>query len=160
MGQCRSIPHQAERMSFAGTYKARVTHIVDGDTLHIIMKFRGTYDTHTLRLLGIDTPETHQCSEREKAIGEKVGAWLTPLVGQKVKVVISKRKGPFDRRLARVILPRGEDLTEHMLELGLGKPYDGQRARVPFTPQELTEVDRAVRQAPPLVIRRWCTLFT
>lgn len=158
MGLCKSFPHQAERMSFAGTYQAYVTKIVDGDTLHVIIKFRGVYDTHTLRLIGIDTPEIHQCSPREKAIGEKVKNWLTPLVGQRITVVVSNKREHFGRLLGQIILPCQKDLCEHMLSLGLGKAYDGKRARVPFTPQELTNVERAIRRAPPLVIRRWYSL--
>jgi micrococcal nuclease len=41
--------------SFAQTFTGRVARIVDGDTIHVIA--RG-FDT-TVRLVGIDTPETH-----------------------------------------------------------------------------------------------------
>jgi micrococcal nuclease len=93
--------------------------VIDGDTLKI--------DGETVRLYGVDTPETR----RPRCVGEvKIGRQATALVvdrlapreGQPPVVKIwRKGKDRFGRTLATVRID-GEDLGETLLEAGLAEP--------------------------------------
>lgn len=99
--------------------------MIDGDTLEI--------DGDTVRLYGVDTPETR----RPRCVGEiKLGRQATALVIDrlapregKAPVVRIRRKGEdmFGRTLATVRID-GEDLGEALLAAGLAElTPDGKR---------------------------------
>ena len=94
--------------------------VTDGDTLR-----RGD---ERIRLMGVDAPETL----RPKCLAEKMlGVQATRFVRQRVAAahrVRIERHGldRYHRTLARVWLD-GEDLSQAVIDAGLGVPYSGGR---------------------------------
>jgi len=80
-----------------------VTNILDGDTIEIEY-FRGK---ETVRLLGIDSPESASKNDYIKCLGEKAKEKLQEkLLGKKVKLRVDKLSGVVDQsgRLLRYVL--------------------------------------------------------
>ena len=107
-------------------YKATITRVVDGDTLHadLDLGFKITINT-ILRLYNVDTPETYRPkSEEERALGLKAKEFVSNFVsGQKVTVkTIRDKKGKYGRYLAEIYVD-GEDksLNELLVENKLTK---------------------------------------
>jgi len=115
------------------TYRAQVLHVVDGDTLDLMVSLG--FDMHhktRFRLTGINAPESYgptACAE-----GRAAKQFLTDLlpVGTTVVVKTSKdKKEKYGRFLAEVYLldAKGEVLPQAvnalMVEKGHAKPYFG-----------------------------------
>lgn len=93
----------------------RVVQVVDGDT---IVVERGSY-RDTIRLLGVDTPETHHPTKPVQCYGPEASAYSTArLFGQLVKLeddVVTH--DIYGRRLAYVYL-HGTNFEEELLRKG------------------------------------------
>ncbi|WP_018257087.1 lamin tail domain-containing protein [Halomicrobium katesii] len=126
------------------TVNATVTRVVDGDTVEIRYD-DGTFDT--VRLLGIDTPETRGGTNSaefegvpdtaagraclERAAGNATRA-LEALVGG-VPVVVAvdpkaDRRDRYDRLLAYLVVD-GVDANERLVERGHARVYDSTFSR-------------------------------
>lgn len=110
-------------------YKAKITNIVDGDTLdfEIDLGFGITYNNR-LRLYGIDTPEIRG---KEREAGLIVKNYVENLLlNKEVYLETVKEKGKFGRYIAKVIFynysyPNEEtDLSQHLIEKGMAKKVD------------------------------------
>lgn len=119
--------------------QATVTRVIDGDTVEV--KFtNGTIDT--IRLLGVDTPETtlsnvdvsqygydDTADARDFAfnIGQQAKSYAKQrLSGEQVKVVMdpeSDARGYYDRRLAYIFID-GDDFDRSLLQEGYARVYD------------------------------------
>jgi micrococcal nuclease len=101
---------------------ARIVRIIDGDTLVA----RASGQRVTVRLLGIDAPETHGATA--ECGGRAATRQLSRLApaGSRVRLVTDSRSGDtrdrYGRLLAFVDGPRG-DLGEHQLRAGLAYVY-------------------------------------
>lgn len=73
--------------------RARVIRIVDGDTLHVDL---GGTDT-TVRLIGIDTPETHGRGGLRECFGQEATRRLEGLLGKGAAVTVVRDAEPRDR---------------------------------------------------------------
>jgi micrococcal nuclease len=102
----------------------RVTHIVDGDTIHLTCN--GTL--HKVRLLGYDTPEIyHPHCAAEKQAGDAATDLLRRLIESgPVTGVAFAGLDRYGRDLARVSIG-GQDVSAHMLASPLALPYQGHR---------------------------------
>jgi micrococcal nuclease len=137
---------------------ARVTDVVDGDTLDVRLA-DGTEDT--VRLLGVDTPEVHvettpaefegvpetaagrACLRRQ---GERASAYAVEmLAGERVTLrfdAAAGRRGGYDRLLAYVVVD-GDAFNAALLERGHARLYDGS-----FRERDLyAALERAAREA-------------
>jgi micrococcal nuclease len=101
-----------------------VTDVVDGDTIRVLDAVRGEV---TVRILGIDTPET-------KKPGHTVGCWgpeatnfaRTSLQGQLVNLVGDPTQDAVDhygRTLAYVVRPDGFNYSVEAARAGIAKSY-------------------------------------
>ncbi len=113
----------------AGSYPARVTSVIDGDTVEVrVNVWIGQEIVTKVRLRGIDAPEMRGAcgSERDRALAAR--RRLEGLVvGQ---AVVLSELGPdkyFGRVLARIRTPAGEDAGAKLLAEGLARPYRGGR---------------------------------
>ena len=102
----------------------RVERVVDGDTLRVIVGGR----SRSVRLLGIDTPETHrpgtpvECGEPQATANMQA---LAP-AGTRVQLVSDPgqdRVDRYGRLLAYVRLPSGRLAEEAQLEAGWATVY-------------------------------------
>ena len=100
-----------------------VVRVVDGDTLDIGVP-DGNRATTRIRLLGVDTPETHPPSQESMFFGPEAAAFVRRCVeGKQVKVVldtVADHRDRYGRLLAVVVLPGGEVLNEQIIRQGYG----------------------------------------
>lgn len=84
---------------------ARVEKVVDGDTLEVSVA--GT--TETLRLLGIDTPETHHPTRPVECFGPEATARLAELVPPGTSISLERDVEPRDRFGRLLVYVRRDD---------------------------------------------------
>lgn len=133
---------------------ATVTDVVDGDTVDVRFA-NGTTDT--VRLLGIDSPETHAentpdeyegvpdtAAGREclRAAGQRATEALRSRIGEnRIRVVtdpVADRRGSYGRLLAYVYLD-GRNLNEWLVARGHARVYDTEFSkRAAFDSAEAT----------------------
>jgi micrococcal nuclease len=96
----------------------RVVRVLDGDT---VIVERGAY-RDTIRLLGIDTPETHHPTKPVQCYGPEASAYTTArLEGQLVQLEDDvERHDIYGRRLAYVYL-QGANFDEELLRKGYAR---------------------------------------
>ncbi len=113
------------------TYRARVTEVIDGDTLRadVDLGFHVWVRDEIFRLDGIDAPETRayagrEVSAAEKARGRAAKAALARLVEGRDVVIctVAGRREKYGRYLARIELD-GLDVNRWLLEQGHAVPY-------------------------------------
>lgn len=111
-----------------------VTEVVDGDTVKI--DFKGTEET--VRLIGVDTPETKHPNQPIECFGQEATDKLSELLeGHKIKVEFDTSQSKRDRYNRLLIyIYRSEDnlfINKYMIEEGYAfeytyeKPYKYQR---------------------------------
>jgi micrococcal nuclease len=113
-----------------------VTKIVDGDTIDVMF---ANGSTERIRLLGVDTPETHVENQPEEFEGIDSTDYLREwgrkatnytqkhLHGEEVRLEyddISDRRGNYGRLLAYVYLPNDTMYNEMLLKNGHARVYD------------------------------------
>ena len=102
-----------------GPYPAIVKHIVDGDTFDILIDAGlQEYPYVTVRLLGVDTPETNRLATREAGREAKVYVEEVMPVGSPICVDTEPDPDSFGRFLVNVTLPNGDDLGLLLLDAG------------------------------------------
>ena len=96
----------------------RVVQVLDGDT---IVVQRGSY-RDTIRLLGVDTPETHHPTKPVQCYGPEASAYTASrLFGQAVRLEDDvERHDVYGRRLAYVYLD-GRNFEEELLQKGYAR---------------------------------------
>ena len=112
-----------------GEYLVEIIRVMDGDTLEveiIEVQIEGLKN-QTVRVFGIDTPETRTSNDFEKACGEWSKLRANDFVssdGQYV-LVTEFEDGGFSRILGDIRSPEGVMLSEFMLGEDLAVPYEG-----------------------------------
>lgn len=100
-----------------------VTKIVDGDTLSVDMAGKNT----TIRLIGIDTPETVHPSKPIQCFGIEASNKAKELLsGQIVRIETDPTQGEVDkygRTLAYIFLEDGTNFNEQMIKNGYAYEY-------------------------------------
>ncbi|MDO8514257.1 MAG: thermonuclease family protein [bacterium] len=105
----------------AGTYP--VVKVVDGDTLAILMNGKSV----TLRLIGLDTPETVDPRKPVQCFGKEASEEAKEvLAGKTVRLEMDPSQGELDkygRTLAYVFLSDGMSFNKYMISEGYGHEY-------------------------------------
>lgn len=119
-----------------------VTKVTDGDTIHVAI---GGHD-ETVRLIGIDTPESVDPRSPVECFGEEASAHLAELlpVGADVRLVRDvEARDRYDRLLAYVYRASDD------LFVNLAMARDGYAAQATFPPNvaHVDEVGAAVAEA-------------
>jgi len=117
--------------------------VIDGDTIRIS---QGDI-TETIRLIGIDAPETSGSPAGTECYGDVATEVLAALVANQSVMILSdptqNDRDIYDRLLAYVRLLDGRDVGEILLQRGYAKEYT---FRVPYQKQTLyQEVERQAR---------------
>lgn len=107
-------------------YRARVIHVVDGDTLdldvslgfHVQIKGR-------FRLLGLNTPESFGPDACDA--GRAAKAWVQETLPEGTEVIVQTRRDAGDKygRYLAVVLLNGQSVNDALVSAGHAKPYDG-----------------------------------
>ncbi|WP_437965911.1 thermonuclease family protein [Sorangium sp. So ce260] len=104
------------------SFRAEVVRTVDGDTLHVCDE-RGV--NHPIRMLSIDTPETHFLGASQGRWGEAAAARLAELLPEGAEVEIQTDEQPCDAygRVLAYVLSGGRLINQQLLEEGLAMTY-------------------------------------
>lgn len=112
---------QAAERSQPGLY--RVSAISDGDTISIDMGGRN----ETVRLIGIDTPETHDPRKPVQCFGQAATAHIKGLIGNnRVRLEADPQntnRDRYNRLLRYVYLPDGKLINAQIIQDGYGFAY-------------------------------------
>ena len=140
-GGCDVLPATSPSASSAAT----IERVVDGDTVRV----RRGDETITVRLLGVDSPESSALRYgRPDCGGRAASAGLKRLArpGQRVRVITDPRSGDtvdqFGRTLSYLDLG-GQDLGEGQLAAGMAIVYRYQRRRFSRLARYQAAQDRA-----------------
>lgn len=112
------------------TYSARTTRITDGDTCRMLFQlgFRVAIE-ETVRLLGIDAPETNSPDPNVRLAAQMAKARLGQLLPPDLTVTVTTHKNRetdrYGRYLADIELPSGGYVSQILLAEGLVRPYGG-----------------------------------
>ncbi|WP_157016521.1 thermonuclease family protein [Mesorhizobium xinjiangense] len=119
----------AAKGDFPGPVEAHVLRIIDGDTLVAEATiWPGHVVTATIRLRGIDAPETRAACEEERRTAARAREALSALVGTGPVRISNISAGKYyGRVLADVETADGRGLTGEMLARRLVRPYAGGR---------------------------------
>lgn len=113
-----------------GLYK--VVRFSDGDT--IIVDMNGTQES--IRMIGVDTPETHHPDLPVQCYGPAASAYTKELIGeQKVRLEAdptNQNRDRYNRLLRYVYLPDGRLVAGELIKNGYGFAYTG----FPFTKKD------------------------
>jgi len=105
----------------AATAEWTVVNVVDGDTIEVERGINGD-DTDTVRLLGIDTPETHHPTKPVECFGPEAASFTDEhLAGRSVQLEADiEGRDRYGRRLAYVVV-HGERFNDELLRRGYAR---------------------------------------
>ena len=111
-------------------YKARITKIVDGDTIKcdIDLGFDIVMANQTIRLYGVDTPESRTSDKEEKYYGNISKQFLKDYCPKGTWIILRThldKKGKFGRILGELIV-NDTNLNKALIEENLAVEYFGQ----------------------------------
>ena len=111
-------------------YKARITKIVDGDTIKcdIDLGFSMFLSNQTIRLYGVDTPESRTSDKEEKYYGNISKQFLKDYCPKGSYITLRThldKKGKFGRILGELIV-NDTNLNKALIEENLAVEYFGQ----------------------------------
>jgi endonuclease YncB( thermonuclease family) len=106
-----------------------IDHFVDGDTIAVKMNGK----TESIRMIGVDTPETHKPNSPVQCYGPAAAVFTKNLVGsQQVRLQSdpeSTNRDRYNRLLRYVYLPDGRLVEAELIKGGYGFAYTS----FPFT---------------------------
>lgn len=101
-------------------YKAKVTNVVDGDTIDALVDLGFKVQAlQRLRLTRVDTPE------RTQANYQTAKDFVKNLVEGKEVTITTHKVSKWGYFLADVCI-EGRDVSDMLIAANLGKPYDGR----------------------------------
>ena len=106
--------------------------VADGDTIRSTLKLPCPLCNVSVRILGIDTPESTYLAKcpAEKAKGLEAKAFLINLtIGQESMMARSIKWDKYGGRINAYIEIAGKDVGQQMIDRGLAKPYNGLGAK-------------------------------
>ena len=125
-----SAPGQQLEQNQPGLYK--VVRFSDGDTITVDMNGK----EETVRMIGVDTPETHHPDLPVQCYGPAASAYTKDLIGdQKVRLEAdptNQNRDRYDRLLRYVYLPDGRLVEAELIKNGYGFAYTS----FPFTKKD------------------------
>jgi len=133
-----------------------ITHFTDGDTFAVDMNGK----TEKVRLIGVDTPETHKPNSPVQCYGPAAAAYTKNLIGtQKVRLEADPKntnRDRYDRLLRYAYLPDGRLVQHELIANGYGFAY----TQFPFT--KVDDFVQAEKQADAAKKGLWgnCTVRT
>lgn len=127
VGTYRQLPAKSEELATVSDIEKyhdktfTVVNVIDGDTFDIDLP-DGLYEHTRIRLLGIDTPETHSEQTGVMYFGPEAAEFTKKsILNKSVKVYLDSpnpTRGKYGRLLAYVKLPDGDFLNEVLLTEG------------------------------------------
>jgi endonuclease YncB( thermonuclease family) len=133
MGQClekQALKNKVTAPLHKYTFKfAKVVDVYDGDTITVIAKHRGEYNTFKIRMKGINAPEirrqpreTEEEGRRRQLSAELARNYLKDRIFGKVVKIEHYGTEKYGRILARIHY-NGSNVCEEMVQLGHAERY-------------------------------------
>ena len=120
----------------------QVSQFVDGDTIAVNMNGK----TERIRMVGVDTPETHKPNTPVQCYGPAAAAFTkNALANKKFRLVsdsLSTNRDRYDRLLRYVYLTDGSNFNQRLVREGYGFYYP----YFPFTKSEQFAAEQAAAQ--------------
>lgn len=101
---------------------AKVTRVMDGDTIQVSRNGK----TETVRLIGVNTPETVDPKKPVECYGPEASAETKQaLEGKQVSLEADPSQGDRDKygRLLRYVYLHGENVSYYLIQMGYGREY-------------------------------------
>ena len=121
---------------------ARVERVIDGDTIRV----RHQGKNYTVRLIGVDTPETKHPTQAVERFGREASAFTKAALEGKLVALVKDRTGDtIDRygRLLRHVLLDGDNFNARLIREGYAHAY----RRFPFSKRtEFIQLEEQARQ--------------
>lgn len=119
-----NFPDKLARLAAFGPYRAVVRHIVDGDTLDLLVSVGfNTYVYLTVRVRLIDTPELNSRDTAERARAQAARDYVSTVlapIGSPVVITTFKDRQTFGRYVADITLADGRDFATEVIAAGHG----------------------------------------
>ena len=112
-------------------YRCKITKVVDGYTVKcdIDLGFGIWQHNETVRLMGIDTPESRTSDKDEKPYGLLSKKKLIEQIekAEVIKIVTTRdEKGKFGRILGTLVADNGDNINAYMIRHNYAVHYQGQ----------------------------------
>jgi micrococcal nuclease len=105
---------------------AKVVKVYDGDTIHVVFKYFGSYLKWKCRISHIDTPELRTKNEAEKERGYMVRDKVSELLLNKIVQIDCFEFDKYGRLLIEVTIPgTTKKLHEWLIENNYAHVYEG-----------------------------------
>jgi len=130
VGPSRTLPHTRttpDKIAAQNAQDFEVIRVVDGDT--IVVAFN--HEPETVRLIGINTPETVAPNRPVDCYGPEASAFLKELLTHKiVELVSDPSQDDLDKykRLLRYVYLDGENINALLIEKGFAREYTYKKA--------------------------------
>lgn len=109
-----------------------IVSVTDGDTIRSSLKLPCPLCNVSIRLLGIDTPESTYLAKcpAEKALGLEAKAFLKEFVVGETTMTISNFKwDKYGGRIDAYVSIKGQDVGQLLIDRGYAKPYSGSGSK-------------------------------
>ena len=106
-------------------YRAKVVHVYDGDTVHLVFEYLGYLFKWHVRIAHIDTPELRTKNLEEKKMGYETRDKLRELIDGKIVDILCLDFDKYGRVLAEITY-NDERIDKWLIEKGYAKPYEGK----------------------------------
>lgn len=114
--------------AFATDMVLPIRGVADGDTIRTTLKLPCPLCSASVRIRGIDTPESTYLAKcpAEKARGLEAKAFLINLTtGQESMMARNIKWDKYGGRIDAIVEINGKDVGQQMIDRGLAKPYTG-----------------------------------
>lgn len=105
--------------------RAKVVHVYDGDTVHLVFEFLGQMFKWHTRIAHVDTPELKTKNQEEKKMGYEARDKLRELIDNKLVDIVCLDFDKYGRVLAEITY-NNERVDEWLIKNGYAKSYEGK----------------------------------
>ena len=124
--------------------------VIDGDTLRVLLdKGDGWYQFTSLRITGVNTPESRTTNDREKALAARIKAAVTDLLAglnpADIKIVSLEKAKFYGRTIGDLQLYSDPSFSfsKWLIANQLAQPYEGE-ARTGWTEEQLDFIEEGL----------------
>ena len=105
--------------------RAKVVHVYDGDTIHLVFEFLGQMFKWHTRIAHVDTPELKTKNQEEKKMGYEARDKLRELIDGKLVDIVCLDFDKYGRVLAEITYNGGR-VDEWLIKNNYAKSYEGK----------------------------------
>ena len=109
--------------------RAKVVHVYDGDTIHLVFEFLGQMFKWHTRIAHVDTPELKTKNQEEKKMGYEVRDKLREFIDGKIVEIVCLDFDKYGRVLAEITYNETR-IDEWLIINGYAKSYEGKTKEV------------------------------